>query len=267
MIAGLDSSAARPTLDQARAARSAGVRVWGGYLPPGVGLESPWDQASFQVVKAAGLVAIGFASGNDDPHQVAATARSWDVLGCLDDESGIRAVGGWEQAWLDASGFGVYGAPRVIAAYSARFHIAALYPGFDPAATWPRSFAAPPGPLGWQWQGTHTDPATGLPVDSSWLDPWFAQQGGVPVTISCPRPDGGTDYYTVMPGGQLRHVVRNFAGLVTFTDTPPGDWSAPIACGYRDGEPFFQGLGTDAAASPFEIVDPGPGWTDPVAKP
>src|SRR5215467_14001219 len=105
MIAGLDSSIDRPTPEIAAAAFAAGVRVWGGYLPPGVGLESPWDQASFQVLQRAGLVAVGFASGNDDPVQVAATARAWGVLGCLDDEPAIRAGNGWQQAWLDASGF------------------------------------------------------------------------------------------------------------------------------------------------------------------
>src|SRR5215467_15188426 len=136
MIAGLDSSFDRPTPAQAEAAFAAGFRAWGGYLPPGVGLASPWDQASFQVVQQAGLRAIGFASGNDDPAQVAATARAWGVLGCLDDEPAIRDGTDWQQAWLDAAGFGHYGLCGAIAGSRARFHIVARYPGFDPDATW-----------------------------------------------------------------------------------------------------------------------------------
>lgn len=162
MVAGLDSSIQRPSAGQAAAMYAAGVRVYGGYLPPGLGLESPWDQASFQVVQAAGMRAIGFASGYDDPVQVAATAAAWGVLGCLDDEAGIRAGSGWQQAWLDASGFGVYGGEAAHGVH-ARFHVAALYPGQDPGATWPSGWARPPGALGWQWQGTHDE--FGVSVD------------------------------------------------------------------------------------------------------
>ena len=84
--------------------------------------------------------------------------------------------------------------------------------------------------------------------------------------VSCLRPDGGRDTYTIV-GGQCRHVVTDFSGAIVFTDTLPGAWSAAIACGYRGTTPYFQGLGVDVAASPFEVTDPGPGWTAPVAKP
>ena len=168
MIAALDSSFDRPTPAQAQAAFAAGVRAWGGYLPPGVGLASPWDQASFQVLQRAGIRGIGFASGNDDPAQVAATARAWGVLGCLDDEPAIRSGSGWQQGWLDASGFGHYGLCAALAGSRARFHIVARYPGFDPGVSWDGGCPDPGGLRGWQWQGTHTE--FGLSVDRSWLD-------------------------------------------------------------------------------------------------
>lgn len=265
-VRALDSSIARPTPALARAARAAGIRAWGGYLPPGVGLESPWDRASFEVVQAAGLVAIGFASGNDDPDQVAATARAWRVLGCLDDEDGIRAPGGWEQAWLDASGFGLYGLVGVHAGLRARFHIAALYPGVDPGSSWPDAVAPrPPAPCGWQWQGTHVDQVTGLPVDSTWLDDWFGRRGGEAVTVSCARPDGGRDHYTLMADGSLRHVVTDFAGVIVYADPPPGTWAALITAGYRDLTAYVQGYGLDGVA--YEITSGASGWSPPAARP
>lgn len=208
MIAGLDSSIDRPTPLQAAAMYANGVRVYGGYLPPGVGLASPWDRGSFQVLQAAGLRCIGFASGNDDPAQVAATAAAWGVLGCLDDEDGIRTVGSWEQAWLDASGFGIYGNQRVHGV-RARFHVAALYPGSDPGATWPPGWAVPIGPLGWQWQGTHSE--FGLSVDRSWFDDSFLpiRGGGM---AAAPRPDGSqVDIFTVKADATVDHFTWTFA--------------------------------------------------------
>lgn len=257
MIAGLDSSTARPTLEQARAARAAGVRVWGVYLPPGVGLEAPWDLASVQVLQAADLVAFAYASGNDDPEQLAATARAWGVRGCLDDEDGIRStVGGWQQAWLDASGFGLYGGAARHVGIRARFHVLAEYPGGDPGATWSPAVPRPRGPLGWQWQGSHVDEVIGLEVDSLWLDDWFVSGGRKPMQVECQRPDGtGRDRYTLVDGHVVHHVVRWGDDAITFRDDPPGSWSELTGCGWRGSTPYLQGLGTDAGVTLFEITE------------
>lgn len=261
MVPGLDSSKARPTPQQARAARAAGVRVWGIYLPPGVGLEAPWDLADVEILQAADLVALAFASGNDDPEQLAATARAWGVRGCLDDEWAIRAPGGWEQAWLDASGFGQYGNAELHVGIRARFHILAEYPGGDPAATWSPAVPRPPGPVGWQWQGSHVDQVTGLEVDSLWLDDWFASGGRDPMQVECPRPDGtGRDRYTLVDAHLVHHVVRYGDDAITFRDDLPGSWSAVTGCGWRGTMPYVQGVGIDAALTLQEVTDPGPGW-------
>jgi len=267
VIAGLDSSISRPSAAQAAAMRARGVRVYGVYLPPGQGLAAPWDRAAVQVLQDAGLRVIGFASGNDDPAQLMTTAATWGVRGCLDDEAGIRIGSGWQQAWLNASGFGVYGNEPVHGVRAA-FHVAALYPGLDPGATWPPGWARPPGPLGWQWQGTHTDPS-GVVVDSAWYDDWFGRGGGQPMQqITCLRPDGGTDTYTIIDG-VLWHAYRTGLGELgnPGLNPLPGAWSALIAAGYRGLEPFVQGHGIDVGHSTCEITDPGPGWTEPVPKP
>lgn len=189
MILGADSSFDRPTLDQARAAFAAGFRAWGGYLvtaddaaviaargsgQPGMfGLAAPWTRAEFQVVQDAGMRAIAFSSGQDDPAALGAKAAAWDLLGLLDDEDAIRPEGSWVDPWLQASGFGLYGLMAVQRAHAAPYRIVALYPaGGCQGATWPTS-PPPAEPHGWQCQGTHVDPVTGLEIDLSNLDDFF----------------------------------------------------------------------------------------------
>src|SRR5215472_9466677 len=175
MIAGLDSSTARPTPDIITQAYAAGVRLWSGYLAtrPAVGLESPWDLASFDVARLLGSTPIAFCSGWDDPAALRSMAAAFNVRLCLDVESGIRGDGPWVQPWLDASGSGLYGNASVHWEASgprrAAFHIVSAYFGFDPGATYygPR----PPGPVGWQWLGGHLE--FGLDVDRGWYDDWF----------------------------------------------------------------------------------------------
>lgn len=183
MIAGRDSSFDRPTPAVLAAASAAGVRAWGGYFgirPRNeLGLAVLWDQADFEVVKAAGMTAIGFCSGWDDPVAIRDRAAAWGILACVDVEPGIRDAGPWMQGWLDASNAGLYGLGRIHAGIVARFHIMSLYPGYDPGATWSPAFARPGiAPVGWQWQGGHSE--FGIDVDSMWLDDWFASltQGG-----------------------------------------------------------------------------------------
>lgn len=174
MIAGLDS-AYPPNDAQVAAAQADGVRVWGGYIATkaGVGLLNPWSQADFDRVRRLDGTPIGYCSGWDDPAAVAALAATWNVRLCLDIEDGIRGDGSWVQAWLDASGAGVYGNPGIPEKYTAPFKIAAAYPASgDPGITWPGS--PPLEPHGWQWQGTHDE--YGLGVDRGWFDDWFGSQ-------------------------------------------------------------------------------------------
>lgn|SRR5215469_1087029 len=195
MIPFRDSSIDRPTATQIPQLRAAGIRVWGGYLAtlPNVNLESPWDRASFEVVRLLGSDPLGFCSGLDDPVAVKALAASWRVRACLDVEDAIRGLGPWTQGWLDASGAGVYGGQAVHEAVRAPFHIAALYPGGAPVGDWPPGWTRPPGPLGWQSQGTHQE--FGLSVDSGWLDDSFGEErmallGIGSLTAQDPRGNG-----------------------------------------------------------------------------
>jgi hypothetical protein len=178
MIAALDSSFDAPSADQARAAAAAGIRGWCGYIATrgGTGLAAPWTRLAFENARLCGGTPIGFCSGQDDPVAVGRLAAAWNVLPYLDVEPGIRADGPWVQGWLDASGAGLYGLASVHFATGGRRaagHIVANYPGRDPRATWPPWLPRPPGPLGWQWQGTHQE--FGRSVDRLWLDDVFAE--------------------------------------------------------------------------------------------
>jgi hypothetical protein len=195
-ITGVDSSTA-PTREQARAGFAAGHRLWGGYLVTATddevlaaranerglfNLLGPWTTAEFAVVRAAGLRALAYCSGLDDPAGLAAKARDLGLVALLDDETAIRPDGPWADAWLQTSGFGLYGLLGIQDQHAAPYRIAALYPGTPQTATWPVGAPVPAVPHGWQWQGTHIDPATGATVDSLALDDWFAPG---------PLPSGG----------------------------------------------------------------------------
>lgn len=175
MQAAVDSSLFVPSLQQAQAARAAGVRVWFGYLatvggPGAFNLEGPWPQQGFDTVRAAGLVPGAFCSGLDDPVRLAALARQWGIpLLLLDCEDGIRGDGAWVDPFLQAAGCGLYGL-QPVHWHRAPYRIVADYPGFDPGQPWP-SVVAPAEPHGWQWQGTHDE--FGGPVDRSWLTDRF----------------------------------------------------------------------------------------------
>lgn len=179
-----DSSFDRPNAAQAATAFAAGVRVWGGYIaavvPPGLrsaggsNLATAWTQQDFAVVQAAGIAAVGFCSGWDDATACGTLARAWGVIPMLDCEDGIRGDGPWVDPWLAASGAGLYGLCAVHW-HAAPWHIVARYPGVTvPASTWDPLCPRPTGLLGWQAEGTHRDPATGLQVDGGWVDDGFA---------------------------------------------------------------------------------------------
>lgn len=182
MIAGLDSSYDAPAASDADAARAAGVGLWNGYLATraGVGLLAPWTQAAFDNARRCGGTPIAFCSGWDDAAAVRAMAAAWNVRACLDDENGIRPSSSYDrQSWLDASGAGLYGLHAVVngqlvsvhVGLRAAFHVAAWYPGGDPGTTWPAGTWRPDTPVGWQFQGTHTE--LGRQVDRGWFDDWF----------------------------------------------------------------------------------------------
>ena len=187
MIGGLDSSFARPNAAQAAAAYAAGIRVWGGYLGTrgGLGLATLWDQAAFQIVKAAGMTAIGFCSGWEDPVAIRALATAWGVLPCVDVETGIRTDGLWLDDWLPIAGAGLYGLASVHYEVGqpigrrAAFNIVADYLTIGcTGEIWPSWLQRPSGPCGWQCQGSHFE--FGLDVDRGWYDDWFAT-GGLPL--------------------------------------------------------------------------------------
>jgi hypothetical protein len=191
MIAGLDSSFDRPTPAQAEAAHAAGVRVWAGYIGTrdGLGLAIRWTQANFDVVKQAGMTAIGYASGFDDPVAIRDMAAAWGILPGVDVEPGIRDDGAWVRDWVTTAGAGLYGLASVHyrtgepIGRGAAWNVMANYPGFNPGATWIGGLTPPAAPHGWQWQGSHSE--FGLDVDSNWFDDSFTSvAGGDPVVQS-----------------------------------------------------------------------------------
>lgn len=255
MIRGLDSSADRPTPAILTQARAAGVQVWGGYLVSAsdadvlaarnrgegmFGLAAPWTVAEFGDVLDAGLRAIGFCSGWDFPAQVGAKARANGILACLDDEDGIRAVaGGWQQRWLDAAQAGHYGNVSTdVQVTTAPFHIIAEYPGADPGAVWPAHWLRPPGPVGWQWQGSHQE--FGITVDSLWLDDWFAPSAarGEDVVFDSRGVPHQSFVAPAAPDG-TRHVFHGWGDLGASGVPANGglqDWGG-------DGVPFSERIG------------------------
>jgi hypothetical protein len=176
MIAGLDSSFDVPSAARLAEAKRNGVRMWSGYLQTrsDVGLGHAWKKAEFARVRAAGLTALAFCSGHDDPVACKKRAEAWGVRLCLDVEGGIRGNGPWVKDWLQQSGAGLYGNAPVFANRRAAFYVLAAYPGYNPTRTWTNDphFPRPNGPCGWQWQGTHTE--FGCGVDRGWYDDWFA---------------------------------------------------------------------------------------------
>lgn len=244
MIRGLDSSFDRPTPVILAQARAAGVQVWGGYLVSRsdadvlaarnrgegmFGLAAPWTVAELMDVLDAGLRCIAFCSGWDNPIAVGVKARVNGLLPCLDDEEGIRPVGGWEQAWLDDAQAGHYGGTG---AHSTRalFQIVADYPGFDPELTWPSWLPLPAGPVGWQWQGSHQE--FGITVDSLWLDDWFAPRGGAQMGAgSIITIDGLTVAAGVAADGHSVRLVGTTGGLGGLVSQPALDRAGPLVAG------------------------------------
>ena len=173
MIAGLDSSTSVPTSAQLADAKARGVKLWSGYLATrsGVGLLHPWSQEEFARVRKAGLAALGFCSGRDDPVACKRRAAEWGVRLCLDVEQGIRSDGPWVQPWLNDSGAGLYGNAPVFSGRKAAFYVFAAYPGIDPTRTWPRLRSAQRAVRLAVAGDAHRVRCL---VDQGWYDDWFA---------------------------------------------------------------------------------------------
>src|SRR5439155_12623727 len=101
-------SAYPPNASQIAQAKAAGYGGWAGYFS-GMNILHGWDKSDFDRVKAGGLRTLAYCSGWADPALMKAQSQAWQVPICLDDESGIRADGGWVQLWLNISGAGLYG--------------------------------------------------------------------------------------------------------------------------------------------------------------
>lgn len=189
-VEGRDSSYFRPTLEQARAARAAGVRIWWGYFGSrdGLGLATRWSREDFAVVQEAGLVAGGFCSGYDDPEWIRATAVDWRILACVDAEPGIRddgEGGNWIPDWVARAQSGLYGLASVHyhagepIGRGAQFNIVANYLNVGcTGETWPSWLPRPARPA-WQCRGTYDE--FGGSVDRGIYDDWFL--GGANVAI------------------------------------------------------------------------------------
>jgi hypothetical protein len=229
MIAGLDS-AQPPSAAQIAAARAAGIRLWSGYLASiGQGgsafrLMRVWTQAEFEVARTCGGTPIAFCSGLDNPILCRALAQDWNVRLCLDVESGIRGDGPWVQGWLDASEAGLYGNLGVHLGRHAAFHVLAFYPGTDPRTVWVAA-GRPPGPAGWQWQGSHVE--FGAEVDRGWYDDWFG---------------GGDDVLTQDEHNWLQSCFTTLAQLQPYLNNDVGGQLRVIEGSVVDG------LGTVLAA-------------------
>lgn len=286
-VIALDSSIDRPDAAAAAAAKAGGVGMWFGYLAtkPAVGLEAPWDLASFNIVRAAGMGVGAFVSGWDDPLALVHLASLWGISRVLVDvEDGIRGDGSWVDGFLGVTGFGLYGLSNVMY-HQAPYKIVADYPtGGCPGDTWPSWLTPPNVPHGWQCEGTHT--AFGVSVDKSMLDNWFLSVpvDPPPIATNSPmeasmvwtavRPDGNVDKYVLVANGQgsfaCVHVIEAPDSTLIWKDILPGNWLAGIEAGYYtlpDGhkEAYWRGVGTDLGIwQTVSVVGVDVGWEPPV---
>lgn len=193
--------------------KAQGISGIAGYFKFGNdGVLNGWADSDFQRIIAGGLGTIAFCSGWADPVACKTRAASLGIQICLDDESGMRGDGTWVQAWLDASGAGLYGNNPVFAGRRAAFYIWAGYFGYNPNLTWPGWEPRPNGPTGWQWQGTHNE--NGISVDSDWFDDaigGFHGGGGGQIT-------GGNDMLYVGPFHAHAGTFKTFTPGASYTD-------------------------------------------------
>ena len=241
MIEGRDSSYSdEATPAQYQQAYAAGVRIWWLYISPsgGGGLAHVADKEDFDAIKAAGMEAGAFCSGNDDPVKVKEMALSYGLrLWCLDVERTIRPDGPWVPGWLAAAESGLYGNIGVFPGRTAKFYIVSDYRAV-PGQTWVDGEYAPNGPRGRQYRGGHTE--WGLSVDSGRYDDYFAPgHSPTPPSPNPPTPplpplpsgtpqendnvkvavnkDGHLELFAIGAGGDLQHNWQD--------PNSPGGWS------------------------------------------
>jgi hypothetical protein len=258
MLFGIDS---RPLTDaQIAAAKNDGVRLAAGYLPQaGIDPGHWWSEADFQRVRAAGLSTFAYCSGLADPASSRAMSVAWGVAICLDVEGGIRPDGDWVQWWLDASGAGLYGNLGVHPGRTASFHVLALYPDASPIGTpesWVPGVVRPPGPCGWQFQGTTA--AYGTSVDRGWYDDAFS------AGLHGPNISGGfevleaTDPIVIELRGQINTIHQYIFGgdplvLAPSQEPPLQDQMKALAA--QIGQLATKGVTVDQSAVLAAIAD------------
>lgn len=166
-----------PDAQQIATAKANGVGAWLGYFKQGNDgiYGNGWSDATFQAVKAAGLLTAAYC-GNSDPAWVKARAASLGITAILDVEPSVLGnawanAGQWDQ-WMRAAGAGAYGSgPRYGATNVATQHLHCNHPclvvsdyesgiGGYASASWPAGDPRPDAPTvtGWQYAGSQGTP-------------------------------------------------------------------------------------------------------------
>ena len=167
-----------PTAAQVAAAKGAGYGAWLGYFKESATdrIYHGWQDSTFELVKAGGLLTGDYCSQLDDPTWVRNRAASLGIIAILDDESGIDPDNAGTDAWLAAAGAHIYGGSGVQAAHRTHSHLGYVFSEYPAAGNpsglnWPNGFAVPdpPRPMGWQYSDKGS--VGGLSVDLSVFDP------------------------------------------------------------------------------------------------
>lgn len=179
MLKGLDSWE-QPNAAQIAAAKAAGYAFWMGYFKQTAtdDIYSGWTDATFESVKAGGLLTGAYCSQLDDPTWVRTRAASLGIIAILDDESGIDSDNAGTDAWLSTAGAHLYGGSAVQATHRTHAHLGYVFSEYPTAGNpnglnWPAGFAqpSPARPMGWQYSDKGS--VGGLSVDLSVFDPAF----------------------------------------------------------------------------------------------
>lgn len=249
----LDSSTP-PGVASLRAAATAGIKAWNGYLP-GPGIDKAWTAADFARCRAIlGHPSVAYASQSADPTAMRAQAAAWGVIGCLDCEAGIVAFNSETQAWLSESGFGFYhqrsGYPNV----RAPFHIVANYVASNPGEAWPPGMPHPLGPTGWQYLGNV--PSYGVNTDRCCFDPAIYPQPLPPPTPTpMPPPTEDRSVIAVIKPGDPPFPIPSFTGGSTMNLVSEGGAAFTVF--------VYDNTGTPLAAPTLALVGNQPGVKGP----
>lgn len=225
-------SAGPPTDAQIAAAKAAGVGAWCGYFSNGSdNILENWPDSAFQAVLAGGLKTLAFCSQLNDPASCKARAASLGIPICLDCESGIAPDNAATEAWILASGSGLYGgsvAQANHATHSHSFYVFAEYPGWTQTASWPPGAAqpSPARPMAWQWADNGS--YGGRTVDLSNYD--AAIFGSAPTTEEADMiliVDTPTEGVWALSGSAYFHIddPETLTSLQASGACAPGTWT------------------------------------------